>query len=185
MLCSKKLSPRCEQLSYQIALLAKTLSKRFVDPTPLQKLLACRLIPLDKQPQSEQLKIRPIGVGEILRKIIGKCLMMLFKPELTHAAGSFQTCAGQMGGAEASIHAMNHLYESEKCEAILFVDADNAFNSLNREASLLNMKHVCPEFQYYLVNTYRKPSRLYLQGKNQFILSHESCTQGDNTAMSM
>ena len=90
MLCSKKFSPQCEQLSCQIALLARTLSKRFVNPTPLQELLACRLIPLDKEPQSEQLKIRPIGVGEIFRRIIGKCLMMLLKPELTHAAGSLK-----------------------------------------------------------------------------------------------
>ena len=90
MLCSKKLSPQCEQLSYQTALLARTLSKRFADPAPLQELLACRLIPLDKEPQSEQLKIRPIGVREIpvLRRINGKCLMMLLKPELAHAAGS-------------------------------------------------------------------------------------------------
>ena len=62
MLCSKKLSPQCEQLSYQykIALLGRIFSKRFVDPAPLQEILACRLIPLDKKPQSEQLKIRPM-----------------------------------------------------------------------------------------------------------------------------
>ena len=49
------------------------------------------------------------------------------------------------------------------------------------------MKHLCPEFQCYLVNTstYRKPSRFYQWGKNQIILSNEDCTQGDNTAMSM
>ena len=35
--------------------------------------------------------------------------MMLLTPELTHAAGSLQTCAGQMGGAEASIHGMNDI----------------------------------------------------------------------------
>ena len=66
------------------------------------------------------------------------------------------------------------------------MDAENAFHRLNREASLLNMNIVCPEFQKYLVNTYRKPSRLFINdGDGEYILSEEGSTQGDNAAMSM
>ena len=42
--------------------------------------MACTLIPLDKKPG-----LRPIGVGEVLRRIAGKAVMMLFKNDITHA----------------------------------------------------------------------------------------------------
>ena len=47
--------------------------------------MTCRLIPLDKKPG-----LRPIGVGEVLRKIVSKAVTMLFKNDITHAAGALQ-----------------------------------------------------------------------------------------------
>jgi len=37
---------------------------------------------------------------------------------ISQAAGSLQTCAGQQGGAEASIHSMSQIYEQTDCEAM-------------------------------------------------------------------
>ena len=112
--------------------------------------------------------------------------MVALKKDITNAAGPLQTCAGVQGGIEASVHAMREVFCDEQTEAILLVDAENAFNRLNREASLLNMNIVCPEFQKYLINTYRDPSHLYVNGgKGDYILSQEGSTQGDNAAMSM
>ena len=42
----------------------------FVDPSALQALLACQLIPLNKRPG-----VRPIGICEVLRRILGKAIM--------------------------------------------------------------------------------------------------------------
>ena len=39
------------------------------DPQLLEAYIACRLIPLDKDPG-----IRPIGIGQVLRRIIGKSI---------------------------------------------------------------------------------------------------------------
>ena len=44
------------------------------------------------------------------------------------AVGNLQVCAGQHAGAEAAIHAMRKLYDDKECEAVLLVDASNAFN---------------------------------------------------------
>ena len=49
----------------------------------------CRLIPLDKNPG-----VRPTGVGEVLRRIIGKTISAMFKEEIKEAAGPLQVCAG-------------------------------------------------------------------------------------------
>ena len=67
-------------------------------------LMACRLIPLDKNPG-----LRPIGIGEVLRRILGKLVVMVLRPDLQTNAGDLQLCAGQRSGCEAGIHAMDEL----------------------------------------------------------------------------
>ena len=186
LLCSKSFMPASEGLCEQISTFAKHLCSEYVDPSCLTEFTACRLIPLDKDPGSSDLKIRPIGIGEVLRRICGKATMMLLKPELVDAAGPLQTCAGRAGGIDAAIHAMRDIFDDDETEGMLLVDAENAFNSLNREASLKNMNKICPEIAKYLINTYRQPSRLYINNTDgQFIMSEEGSTQGDNAAMNM
>ena len=62
---------------------------------------AFTLIPFDKKHG-----LRPIGVREVLQRISGKVIMMIFKKDITDAAGPLQLSAGQEAGAEAAIHAM-------------------------------------------------------------------------------
>ena len=58
--------------------------------------------------------------------------MLTIKPDVEKSVGSLQTCAGQEAGIEAAIHAMHDIYQSEDTEAMILVDASNAFNALNR-----------------------------------------------------
>ena len=53
-----------------------------------------------------------------------------------------QICAGQIAGVEAAIHFMREAFSSEDCEAVLLVDASNAFNSLNRECIFDVISHL-------------------------------------------
>ena len=46
----------------------------------------------------------------------------------------------------------------------LDIDAENAFNNLNRKAALKNIKEICPPLYQYLDNTYQKPAKLCLNG---------------------
>ena len=67
--------------------------------------------------------------------------------------------------------------------SLLIVDADNAFNKLNRKVSLENIR-LCPPMYTYIHNSYNTPAKLYLENCDH-ILSQEGVTQGDNVAMAM
>ncbi|CAB4027672.1 Hypothetical predicted protein, partial [Paramuricea clavata] len=69
--------------------------------TNLKAYKACRLIPLDKNPG-----VRPFGVGEVLRRIVGKVILSVIKPEVMSSARKLQLCAGPAVGCEAAVHAI-------------------------------------------------------------------------------
>ena len=50
--------------------------------------------------------LRPVGMGEVLRKIAGKVIMMIFKKDITDAVEPLQLSAGQKAGVEEANHAM-------------------------------------------------------------------------------
>ena len=117
------------------------------------------------------------------RRIIAKAILLITRGDIQDAAGSLNLCAGQCAGAEAVVHAMRESFNSPETEAVLLVDASNAFNSLNRQAALLNIRHLCPSIATALINTYRDPSSLFVDGSS--LLSQEGTTQGDPLAMPM
>ena len=78
---------------------------------------------------------------------------------------------------------MRQMFESSETEAIILVDATNAFNSLNRQVALRNIRHLCPPLSKILINTYREDVRLFIDGET--LLSQEGTTQGDPLAMAM
>jgi len=70
---------------------------------------------------------------------------------------------------------------SVNTEAALFVDASNAFNSLNRQVMLHNIQCLCPSLASISINCYRSDVPLYIDGETLF--SQEGTTQGDPLAM--
>ena len=177
ILCSKSFKTEGKLLREEIAIMTRNLLKSSYHSSLLEAFISCRLIPLDKNPG-----IRPIGVGEVLRRIIGKTVSAFFKEELKQAAGPLQVCAGHSAGAEAAIHAMSEIFAEDKTDGILLIDARNAFNQMNRSVAMHNIQITCNEISQYLINTYRSPSRLFICGGGE-ILSQEGTTQGDPLAM--
>ena len=145
----------------------------------LEAFLACRLIPLDKNPG-----LRPIGVGEVLRRIAGKAVVALVRNDIISSVGSLQVCAGHEAGCEAAIHAMHSIFQEQSTEAVLLVDASNAFNSVNRSVFLHNIAIICPAISTYVSNCYMMPSRLFVIGGYE-LKSSEGTTQGDPIAMAV
>jgi len=176
--CSKNFNTEDKLVREEIATMARNLLKTSYHPSLLEPYTAgSRLIPLDKDPG-----IRPIGIREVLIRMIGKTISAFFKDEIREAAVPLQVCAGHSAGGEAAIHAMSEIFNEEETDGIVLIDASNAFNLMNRSVAMHNIQYTCNYIALYPINTYRSPSRLFVQGGGE-ILSEEGTTQGDPVAM--
>ena len=172
ILCSKNFKTEGKILREEIAVFTRNLLKKSYHPSLLEAFTSCKLIPLDKNPG-----IRPIGVREVLRRIVGKTVRGFLEEEIKETAGLLQVCADHNAGAKPAVHAMSQVFEEEGTDRILMIDASNAFNQMNRSAALHNIQIVCQEMALYIINTYRSPSRLFICGGGE-VLSQEGTTQG-------
>ena len=91
--------------------------------------------------------------------------------------------SGQKSGCEAAVHSMRQNFDDTTAQAILIVDASNAFNNLNHQTALQNILLNCSSIAKVLINTYRDDSQLFADGETLF--SMEGTTQGDPLAMAM
>ena len=107
--------------------------------------------------------------------------MTVVKEDVRVAAGGLQFCAGQEAGVEAAVHAMHDVFQSNETEAVLLVDAENAFK-INRKMLLHNIQYICPATYTFVYNCYHVHARLFIIGGKE-ISSREGTTQGDPTAM--
>ena len=119
MLTSREFGTSSTDLHKTFAQLLKKCCIEELESTTLLEasLIACRLIPFNKKPG-----LQPVGVGEFLRRIAGKIIMKIFKKDITDA---------DEAGAEATINAMREIFSNKDIEAVLLIDAENAFNSIN------------------------------------------------------
>ena len=159
LLSSRKYKVENKELRTQIAILARKLATETLDPLTLEAYVSCRLIPLDKNPG-----VRPIGVGEVLRRIVGKCIGWVLKEDIQLAAGPLQTATVLQSGAKAAIHSIRCMFENDRTDDVIFVDARNAFSSLNHQAVLHNIRVIYPQIATIQVDTYCRPTRLIIVG---------------------
>ena len=180
MMACKSFKKSGTNLCSAITTMTKKLCTEYGDPRSIEAILANRLIPLDKG----EGKVRPIGVGEVIRRIMGKCVLSVTKQDAIDACGSLQVCAGHKSGSEAAVHSMRSIFDADDTDAVLLIDASNAFNSLNRAAAFHNITVLCPSIVNYAINTYRRHARLFIMGGKE-LQSAEGTTQGDPVAMSL
>ena len=94
------------------------------------------MIPLDNGEGA----VRPIGVGKVIRRVSGQCVLKVTKDDVLETSGSLQVCAGLRSGSGAAVHAMHTIFKKEETDALLLIDASNAINALNRPAALHNIR---------------------------------------------
>ena len=79
---------------------------------------------------------------------------------------------------------MRNIFEEDDCDAVLLVDAANAFNSINRCTMLENISRLCPIAYVYAYNCYTPHARLFVVGGKE-LKSKEGTTQGDPVSMGL
>lgn len=199
-------------LQEEIALWAKWLGNNNIPWAFIQGLMACRLVPLDKEPG-----VQPIGIGETLRCLLAKCIIAAAGGQATAAAGDDNLCIGLKAGIKAAVHvfqdvmqdtipeeAIIHPHNTQQQQRItqvvarqqanpekndigcLQIDARNGFNELNRKSMLWTVQHLWLKGAKFAFNTYHCAAQLILQlsnGKAQVLASREGVTQGDPVSM--
>ena len=89
-------------------------------------------------------------------------------------------CVGVPGGGEAILHAVNRFIEDRGGEeglSMQFVDFQNAFNLVDREVMLQEVRLQCPAISRWVEFCYSRPARLYYGGHT--LSSHQGVQQGD------
>ena len=94
-----------------------------------------------------------------------KAVMEVKGQKVQESVGSLQLCAGQPVGVESAIHTMRNFLDDDSSDGILLIDADNAFNRVNRKVALWNVQFTCPVMKHVLINFYRSPTRIFMKGE--------------------
>ena len=93
-----------------------------------------------------------------------------------------QLSKGQVAGFEFAIHAMYDVFNDDNTEGILVIDAENAFNSIDRNVIRYNLKFKFPVIATYISNCCMCPATLFITGGGE-LLSKEDTTQNDPTSV--
>ena len=91
--------------SEEIIVVVASLADCMANPPPpwaaYRALMACCLVALNKQ-----LGVRPVGIGEMLRRALAKIVMRATGDQAKTVCGNLQLCAGLEAGIEGATHAV-------------------------------------------------------------------------------
>nr|GEU60680.1 hypothetical protein [Tanacetum cinerariifolium] len=125
--------------------------------------------------------IRPITVGTILRRLVSKVCVVKVGHSLDGYLDGLQFGVAVSGGGEAILHAVNRLIEGRGDDvglSMLLVDFKNAFNLVDREVMLQEVRLRCPSISRWVEFCYSNPARLYY-GEHT-LLSCQDVQRGDH-----
>ena len=80
---------------------------------------------------------------------------------------------------------MVDLFESKNYAAVIQMDSINAFNSLNSNVCLHNIKIIYPEISNFVINCYTLPSRCFFVKEKEELKSNKRTTRGGPIAMGL
>ena len=135
---------------------------------------AAKLVPLC---QRQSTKIRPIAVGEVLRRLTGKLLLNYLTPSVRSYLTPIQLGVGVSTATELITHCVKETLDSNPEKFLLQVDLSNAFNSLHRRTMLKAVDRAAPALSAFCHYLYDTPTPL-LCG-TAVLSSCEGTQQGD------
>ena len=108
------------------------------------------IIMIDKKPG-----VQPVGVGETRRPLFSKIVLKVTGPEATMVCHDEQLCAGLKTGIDSAIHRVQALWNknsnTKNC-TFLIVDANDAFNDINKVRMLWTVRRLCPYGARFVFN---------------------------------
>lgn len=125
--------------------------------------------------------IRPIAVGETIRRIACKCAMRQVEPQLTSLLTPLQLGCGVRAGLDAAIHSTrDKLHSDIGPQLFLKLDFRNAFNSIRRDHIADCLQTHIPSLGQLFNACYSEPT--FLTFGDEIFLSDEGLQQGDPLA---
>ena len=123
--------------------------------------------------------VRPIAIGNTLRRLAGKCCMLKLSQQLPSTFQPHQLGVGTTSGAEAVVHACRNFFgdAGSTNKVLLKIDFKNAFNTIRRDCVLQKVFESFPQIYFFVYQAYATPSNLFF-GK-EVLLSKEGVQQGD------
>lgn len=107
--------------------------------------------------------VRPIAIGEVLRRLTGKCLMESVRGRAREHLFPAQVGVTVPAGAEAAVHAVRAWATRHRDAAnkvLLKLDFTNAFNTVSRQQVLHHVRSQFPELARWVTWCYGAPSHL-------------------------
>ena len=107
--------------------------------------------------------LRPIAVGEVLRRLISKSLATATRHDAFNSLAPLQLGLCVRGDCEAIIHSVSHLTSSAPPQQwwVLLLDFRNAFNSINRESMFGEFRRRIPSLSPWMESCYFSQPPLY------------------------
>ena len=130
-----------------IAKICNSMAAKEIAPEITAPMRPVRIIALSKTDGG----IRPIGIGEIMRRAITKTLAKVIKDDVKIVTGSIQ-CSGVPNVCEAVIKASKSAYRNRKTIQIL--DTRSTFNNLSRSKTLVSANAILPDAYQLFRNFY-------------------------------
>ena len=142
-----------------VQLLARGRAPHFVAPV----LAGAGLVALPKPNGG----VRPIAVGEIMRRLTGKCLMKIVRADAHNHFWPLQVGVAVPHGAEIAIHTVRAWlwrHRTSNAKVLVKLDFANAFNQVSRTTVLQEARAHFPALARWATWCYGQPTRLHLAG---------------------
>lgn len=150
-----------EELLRQLTALANIMARGETSPSARARICGASLTALPKEGGSH----RPIVGGEVLRRMVGKCLMSAVAEEARNILEPWQMGCGTAGGCEAVVHACRHwldMHTVDSCRVMAQLDLENAFNSVSPQQVLESCRARIPSLTPWVDWIYGASSPLWL-----------------------
>ena len=155
-----------------VQLLARGRAPHFVAPV----LAGAGLVALPKPNGG----VRPIAVGEIMRRLTGKCLMKIVRADAHNHFWPLQVGVAVPHGAEIAIHTVRawlRRHRTSNAKVLVKLDFANAFNQVSRTTVLQEARAHFPALARWATWCYGQPTRLQFGG--HVLESRSGVQQGD------